>query len=137
MNAINLILLIGGFVILFSVIISILENSSILSVLSKLISPVMSILGIDSNYAGGIIAGFIELTNGVSLVSLVVSKTISVSVVICSFLIGFRRYICSAAGIGNHFKKQYIHKTVYYWQTAAGLFRRYVHISASKLFPAI
>jgi len=80
MNAINTVILIGGFVILFSVIISIL---------SKLIAPVIAIFGKNSGYASGIITGIIELTNGVSAVSLVVSKAISINVIICSFLIGF------------------------------------------------
>ena len=73
MNAINTVILIGGFVILFSVVISILKNT----------------VGIGLGYSGGIIAGIIELTNGVSIVSSVVTKTISASVIICSFLIGF------------------------------------------------
>ena len=89
MKAINTVILIGGFVILFSVIISILENSNILFVLSKLISPIIAVFGVNSAYAGGIITGIIELTNGVSYISLVVSKAISVNVIICSFLIGF------------------------------------------------
>ena len=56
MNAVNTVILIGGFVILFSVIISILENSNILFILSKLISPIISIFGVSSNYTSGIIA---------------------------------------------------------------------------------
>ena len=89
MDATRTVILIGGFVVLFSVIISILENSNILFILSKIISPILGILGISSNYSSGIIAGLIELTNGVSWISTIASKTISINIIICSFLIGF------------------------------------------------
>ena len=89
MRAINTIFLIGGFIVLFSVIISILENSNILNLLSNFIHPIFNILGIPLNYANSTITGIIELTNGVYKVSMITNKTISINIIICSFLLGF------------------------------------------------
>lgn len=91
--AINTIVLIGGFIVLFSVIISILQNSKLLFMLSKTINPFLAILGIPSSFSNGLITGIIELTNGVSVVSTIPNRLISTNIIICSFLIGLGRYI--------------------------------------------
>jgi len=89
MSAINTVLLIGGFIVLFSVIVSILEKSNVLNMLSSFIYPILNFLGIPINYSNSILTGIIELTNGVAKVSLIPNKSISTSVIICSFLLGF------------------------------------------------
>jgi len=89
MSAINTVVLIGGFVVLFSVVISILENSGILLLLSSLLSPLFNLLGVPVTYSESFITGLIELTNGVNLISLIPAKVISVNIILCSFLIGF------------------------------------------------
>lgn len=89
MNAINTIFLIGGFIVLFSVVISILENSKILDVLTRLISPILNIGGVPLTYAGGILTGILELTNGVCAISSIADKSISINIIICAFLLGF------------------------------------------------
>lgn len=89
MSAINTIFLIGGFIVLFSVIISILENSGILDVMGNFISPILNIFGIPLTYADGILTGLLELTNGVCSVANVANKSISTNIIICAFLLGF------------------------------------------------
>ena len=88
-SAISTVFLIGGFIVLFSVIISILQNSRILYALSNFISPLLNILNIPTSYASGIITGILELTNGMSSISQITNKSISVNVIICAFLLGF------------------------------------------------
>ena len=88
-SAINTILLIGGFIVLFCVIISILENSGILGFLSNLLSPLLSTFHIPNSFSQGIISGILELTNGVSKVSMINSSSIITNILICSFLLGF------------------------------------------------
>lgn len=88
-NAISTILMIGGFVVMFSVIISILNNSHILDILSDVISPFLSIIGIPMQFVNPIISGIVELTNGVSLVAEITMKDISINIVLCAFLLGF------------------------------------------------
>ena len=89
MSAINTIFLIGGFIVLFSVIISILQSSKILGLLSNFIHPILNILGIPSNYASGILTGILELTNGVCNIATINNKAISTNILICAFLLGF------------------------------------------------
>lgn len=88
-GAIATILMIGGFVVIFSIIISILNNSHILDVVSNLISPIITNLGISSEYIKPLVAGIIELTNGLKLVSSNVMINYNLSIIISAFLLGF------------------------------------------------
>ena len=85
-NSIKLILTIGGFIVLFSVIVSMLNSSRILNVFSSFLSPLLNILKIPTVHSGAIITGIIEVTNGVKLAS---RGAHSLSIIICSFLLGF------------------------------------------------
>lgn len=89
MSAINTIFLIGGFIVLFSVIISILENSGILDGLAHLIYPILNIFKMPVSYADGIFTGILELTNGVCNIANITNKSISTNIIICAFLLGF------------------------------------------------
>ena len=83
------IIMIGGFVVIFSVIISILENSKLLSLLSIIIMPICKAFNISNSFASPIISGLIELTNGVSLIASIPNKAISVNIILSAFLLGF------------------------------------------------
>lgn len=89
MNAINTIFLIGGFVVLFSVIISILNSSGSLDLIANFLSPILNAFGLSSKYIKGILTGLIELTNGVCSIALIYTKNISLNIIICAFLLGF------------------------------------------------
>lgn len=88
-NAINTVIMIGGFVILFSVIISILENSKILNLLSQIIYPIFNLFKIDIKFCKPFISGFFEITNGINQISNITSKALSINIVFTSFLLGF------------------------------------------------
>lgn len=87
-NSINTILLIGGFVVLFSVIISILQTSHLLDLLAGSIKPLLDLLHISDNFSSGIISGIFELTNGLNIVCNIPEKKISVNIIVASFLLG-------------------------------------------------
>lgn len=89
MNSIHTIVMIGGFVMLFSVIISILKHTRILDLFSLSISPLLETLHLPSSFANGLLTGIIELTNGVSAIANIPFKAISVNMIICAFLLGF------------------------------------------------
>lgn len=76
---------IGGFIVLFSVIISILDNSGLINTLSNL----FSFLGINSQILNSFLFGFIELTNGVSLTSKYFYTFPTISILTTSFILGF------------------------------------------------
>jgi len=65
-NAVETLALIGGFIILFSVIVKVLEISKIIGLISPLLCEV---LGINSQTAGGLMTGLIEVTNGARVIS--------------------------------------------------------------------
>lgn len=88
-SSISTILMIGGFVVIFSVIISILNQTGALTAISKLFYPVFALLGFEYNFAEPLVSGIIELTNGVNLVSGIHTKMISQNIVLCAFLLGF------------------------------------------------
>lgn len=88
-SATRTVVLIGGFVVLFSVIISIVNSSGILSLLCKIINPFFEMLKISPEFSSGLISGIIELTNGVSIIASISVKAISINLVLCAFLLGF------------------------------------------------
>lgn len=89
-SATSTILMIGGFVVLFSVVLSILENSNFISIISSVIEPIFSMLGIsDIGFISGFVSGIIELTNGVQKISAIACKEISTNIILCSALLGF------------------------------------------------
>jgi len=88
-NGINNIILIGGFILLFGLIISILNSSRLMNIATNFISPILNILNIPYAFSEGILSGILELTNGLKLVSDIPNKSISINIIICAFLLGF------------------------------------------------
>lgn len=88
-SATSTVLMIGGFVVIFSVIISILNQSNILFALSNMLSPIFSVIGIPSQLVAPLLSGIVELTNGVSLIANTPIKNICINIVLCAFLLGF------------------------------------------------
>lgn len=89
MSAINTVFLIGGFIILFSVIISILNASNIMNTCANFISPILNIFKIPITYASGLLTGLLEVTNGLFNIANISSKFSPINIIICAFLLGF------------------------------------------------
>lgn len=90
LSSIQTIFVIGGFVVLFSVILSILKNSHFIDIIAKMVSPIFSLFGInDISFSKGFLSGIIELTNGVMQISSISCKEISINIILCAFLLGF------------------------------------------------
>lgn len=88
-SSISSILLIGGFVVIFSSIISIFKTSGIFDILTKIVSPIFNILNIDVSFAQGLFTGFLEITNGINVISSISCKKISINLIFTAFLLGF------------------------------------------------
>lgn len=84
-SAISNILSIGGFIVLFSVILSILSTSGII----EFVSNFLGILGIPKEISSALFTGIIELTNGVNLTSNLYENYHLLSILLTSFLLGF------------------------------------------------
>ena len=86
LSGIKSILMLGGFVTLFSVILSILERIKILTIISSLLSK---LIPLDKQLINGFLTGIIEFTNGLNKISLVHQKSISINLILSAFVIGF------------------------------------------------
>ena len=82
-------MMIGGFVVLFSVIISILKSSKIIDVLSIFLLPLFNILHIPTSFISPLLTGIFEITNGINVISNIPMKMISINIIFTSFLLGF------------------------------------------------
>ena len=90
MSGIKTVVMIGGFVVLFSVVISILKSSNIIRIVSKILYSLLKIFGIsDIRFSSAIICGIIELANGLMDVASIPCKKISINIIIAAFLLGF------------------------------------------------
>ena len=89
-SATSTIFMIGGFIVVFACIISILNSCGFFTIAKNVLTPLFNTINIDSSYISPIISGFIELTGGLaelSQISLVYNAQITL--VIASFLLGF------------------------------------------------
>ena len=83
------IVMIGGFIVLFSCIISILNSSGIFKFLEILLFPIFNFFKIDTEFIKGILTGLLEITNGINIISNIHIKNISINIIITSLLLGF------------------------------------------------
>ena len=88
-NSISTIFLIGGFVVIFSCVISILKASGILNILTSFISPIFNTFNIDTSFVSPLICGFLEITNGINSISQIACKKLSINLILTAFLLGF------------------------------------------------
>lgn len=87
-SAISTILMIGGFVVIFSVIISIFKVSHIISIFDNMLTPTFSFFNIPNQYISPLLVGILEITNGISLISCIKIRELSLSIIITAFLLG-------------------------------------------------
>lgn len=88
-SSISTILLIGGFVVIFSSVISILKASGILNISSIILTPIFNLLHIDASFISPLLTGFLEITNGINSISNIACKKLSINIILTAFLLGF------------------------------------------------
>lgn len=84
-KSISSILSIGGFIVLFSVILSILENSGLFNIITLFLYK----FGIPYEISSAFFTGIIEVTNGVNLSTSIYANFPLLSILLTSFLLGF------------------------------------------------
>jgi len=90
LSSVKTIVLIGGFIVLFSVIISILEQTNVLEIIGDFFYPLFKLFGInDFSFCKSFISGIIELTNGALQIANITSKNISTNIILISAILGF------------------------------------------------
>lgn len=88
-DSVNTLFLIGGFIVLFSVIISILINCGAFSTLEAFLTPLFSLFGIDCGFIEPLAVGILEVTNGINMIADIHVKNISTNLIFTSFILGF------------------------------------------------
>lgn len=89
LDSINTLFLIGGFIVLFSVIISILISCGVFSTLEIVFTPLFSLFGINCEFIQSIFIGILEVTNGVNMIANIHVKNISTNLMLTAFILGF------------------------------------------------
>lgn len=90
MSSIKTVIMIGGFVVLFSVILSILKSSNIINILGQFLFPIFKIFKIENfKFCTSSICGILELTNGIMQIVSIPCKSISINILLTAFLLGF------------------------------------------------
>lgn len=87
-SATSTIVMIGGFIVLFSVIISILSTSGITSLIEIFFLPLSHLFNIPSKIFSYFFTGIFEITNGISLIAQINLKQISINIILTAFLLG-------------------------------------------------
>lgn len=88
-NGVNTLLMIGGFVIVFSVVFEVLSLFNIISLFASILHIPLSIFGISKELCIAFIGGLFEMTIGCNNISAVTSSPEIIKVALASFLIGF------------------------------------------------
>jgi sporulation integral membrane protein YlbJ len=96
-ESVSTILAIGGFIVVFSVIITFLTDTGIIRKLADVLGFVLSPLGVDCKVVEGVLCGLFEITTGSNSVSSVFQVPLAVRLPAASFIIGW-------AGLSVHFQ---------------------------------
>lgn len=89
LDSVNTLFLIGGFIVLFSVIISIFMHCGVFYALKNLLTPVFTFFNVNPEFIESILVGILEVTNGVNMISNVHVKNISINLILTAFVLGF------------------------------------------------
>ena len=84
-SAIRSVVMIGGFIVFFSVLLSILTQLKFFELTVTLFTPLIT----NKAFISPVLSGLLELTSGLNLVSLVPSIKLGMNVIIAAFLLGF------------------------------------------------
>ncbi|RST75384.1 sporulation integral membrane protein YlbJ [Siminovitchia acidinfaciens] len=95
-SSINTLLMIGGFIILFSVINKLLFHMHITAFLARLIEGVLSIFQLPATLSMPAIAGIFEITLGSQMTSQAPEATLMQQVIMASFILGFSGFSVQA-----------------------------------------
>jgi len=96
-NSVSTIMIIGGFIVLFSVIIQLLTETGIIKTLADASTTILLHIGIDNQIIRGVISGLFEITTGSRLVSSASNIFLYQQLPAISFILGW-------AGLSVHFQ---------------------------------
>ena len=125
-NGINTLLMIGGFVIVFSVIFKVLSLFNIVTFISNILYIPLSLLGVTKDLCHAFISGLFEMTIGCNNIASVSNASEAIKVSLCSFLIGFSG-LSILAQCCNFLAKTDINTNIY-------IFSKFLHGVIASMF---
>lgn len=96
-NSVGLLLAIGGYIIIFSVIIQLLLDTGFIGGVSGVLCALLSPLGIDGDLVSAVLSGFFEITTGAKMASSAADALLIYRLSTASFIMGW-------AGLSVHFQ---------------------------------
>lgn len=125
-NGVNTLLMVGGFVIVFSVIFKVLSLFNIITFISNLLYLPLSLLGVTKELCHAFISGLFEMTIGCNNIASVSNASEAIKVSLCSFLIGFSG-LSILAQCCNFLAKTDINTNIY-------IFSKFLHGVIASIF---
>lgn len=125
-NGVNTLLMVGGFVIVFSVVFKILSLFNIVTFMSNLLYLPLSLLGVTKELCHAFISGLFEMTIGCNNIASVSNSSEIIKVSLCSFLIGFSG-LSILAQCCNFLAKTDINTNIY-------IFSKFLHGVTASIF---
>lgn len=95
-NSIQTLVMVGGFIILFSVLIKLFYLTHITGNLSLIFKYIFSVFSIPIDFALPFLSGFFEITTGIQLISHLSSDSFLAAIVLTSFILGFNGFSVQA-----------------------------------------
>lgn len=89
MNSINNVLVIGGFILFSSILLSILESINLLNIFNDIFNFIFDFLKIPNTLTKGMTYGIIEITNGLNVLTSTYLNDYTFKIILTSFLLGF------------------------------------------------
>lgn len=125
-NAVNTLLMVSGFVIIFSVVFKILSLFNIVSLISYILYIPLSLFGVTKELCYAFISGLFEITIGCTKIAAIVSTPEVLRATLASFLIGFSG-LSILAQCCNFLAKTDINVSLY-------IFSKFLHGTLAGLF---
>lgn len=114
LNSVQTVLMIGGFLLLFSVIISILEQSHLLGIAHNILTPIFTFLHIPTSFITSFSSGLLELTTGLKGISNILQKDMAINLVLSAFVLGFGGF-CVLLQVYGIISKEKLSIKPYFW----------------------
>jgi len=114
LNSVQTILMIGGFLLLFSVILSVLEQSHFLAVFRDMLTPLFTFLHLPTELITSFINGLFELTTGLKGISNFFQKDMTINIVLSAFILGFGGF-CVLLQVYGIISKEKLSIKPYFW----------------------
>ncbi|RLL45221.1 sporulation integral membrane protein YlbJ [Oceanobacillus piezotolerans] len=95
-NSIKTLVMIGGFIVLFSVIIKLLFLVGVSSMISSIFAFIFSIISLPESFALPFISGLFEITIGANMISQITSSPLLQQAIFVSFILGFNGFSVQA-----------------------------------------